>query len=136
MTIPTASSVPVFWRDLRVGDAERAAVADSLAAHAAAGRLGLDELERRWAAAYAAVIAGDLSVLEADLPDLTPPPQREPRSTGRPAVPLRLVTLTLVALTVLGSVLVGHPVVLPLLAFALWRLVQRSHRGVAAMRQT
>ena len=128
MTTPTASSVPVLRPGLRASDAERAAATDRLSAHAAAGRLSLEELEQRVAASYAAVTAGDLSVVEADLPDLTPQPRRATPSTGSAALPLTLVALILVVLTILASVLVGHPVMLPLFAFVVWRLVQRSGR--------
>ncbi|WP_081690896.1 DUF1707 SHOCT-like domain-containing protein [Conexibacter woesei] len=54
--------------DVRVGDAERAAVVDRLAAHFREGRLDAEELEERTAAANAARTRGDLVRLEADLP--------------------------------------------------------------------
>jgi hypothetical protein len=113
------------FSDLRVGDAERAAVADRLAAHAAAGRLGVEELEQRVERAHAAVRRGELDALLGDLP--------EPRRTAPPAgaltlrplwlrrPPLGLIAVALAA-TVALSLLAGHP--LPPLFFAfvfLWR---------------
>ena len=53
---------------LRVGDAERDAAVARLRAHAAAGRLSVDELEERIGGALAARTRGDLAVLERDLP--------------------------------------------------------------------
>jgi hypothetical protein len=132
MTHPPASPVRP---GLRVSDAERAAAMDRLSAHAAAGRLSMEELEERVAATYAAVSTGDLSAVEADLPDLTPQPRRETRSNGWAALPLMILALILVVLTILASVLVGHPVVLPLLALLLWRQLQRSGR-VPTFRRT
>ena len=107
-------------RDLRVGDAERAAAADRLSAHAAAGRLSLDELEQRSAVAQRAVFARELVALEADLPvpAARRPPRRRPSAPFPPAV---FVALT--ALFVLMSVAAGHPVGFPvLLALLAWRL--------------
>jgi hypothetical protein len=54
--------------DVRVGDVEREAVAEQLRDHWAAGRLTLDELDRRLADAYGAATRGDLGVLVSDLP--------------------------------------------------------------------
>lgn len=127
MITPTAAPAPLTRQGLRVSDVERDAVADRLSVHAAAGRLSLEEHEQRVAAAHVAVLNGDLSALEADLPDLTPQLRREARSPGWPALPLMLLVLT-----VLASVLVGHPVVMPLLAFFVWRQLRRSGRHVPA----
>ena len=54
--------------DVRVGDAERAAVVDRLAGHFREGRIDEEELEERTAAANAARTRGELVELEADLP--------------------------------------------------------------------
>jgi hypothetical protein len=53
---------------VRASDADRAAVADALRAHCAAGRLDVDELEQRLAAALAARTLGELDALVRDLP--------------------------------------------------------------------
>jgi hypothetical protein len=53
---------------LRVGDAERDAVAADLGEHYAAGRLTLDELHQRLDAVFAAKTAGQLTRIMADLP--------------------------------------------------------------------
>ena len=103
---------------LRVGDAERAAAGERLSAHAAAGRLTVEELEQRLEAANDAVFARDLEVLEADLPSLSTPVTRGRVRVPRPAVPLALLALEIVA-----TALTGHPVVAPLfVAFVMWRL--------------
>jgi uncharacterized protein DUF1707 len=119
---------PDLRPDVRVGDAERAAAVDRLAAHAAAGRLTVAELEERVEAAHRAVHARDLAVLEADLPG--PPARRARRAPApRPAGTAVLgVALLLVALAVLASAAAGHPVPAPLfLGFVLWRV--HRHRG-------
>jgi hypothetical protein len=101
-------------RELRIGDRERAAAAERLSAHHAAGRLSVDELEQRLERANAAVFAHDLDALEADLPRRPPGPP--PRVW--PALPFALI-----ALGVAGSIAVGHPLVplFVLAAFLLWR---------------
>ena len=106
--------------DLRVGDAERAAAAERLSAHAAAGRLSLEELEERLAAANAAVRGRDLAALEADLPGPPAPAPRRPPALRPPLWPV--LPVLLVALAIAASVAVGHPVGFPLLlGFVLWR---------------
>ena len=98
---------------LRIGDRERTEAVDRLGAHAAAGRLGVEELERRVELAQRAVFAHDLAALEADLP--SPPPRARRTSPIHPA-------LALLLLAVLATVLVGHPVApLFLVAFLSWR---------------
>src|SRR3954447_2160354 len=101
--------------DIRIGDRERAAAAERLSAHHAAGRLSVDELEQRLEPANAAVYAHQLDALETDLPR-RPATSSPPRA--RPALPFALI-----ALGVVGSIAVGHPLV-PLFlvaAFLLWR---------------
>jgi hypothetical protein len=129
------------FSDLRVGDSERAAVADRLAAHAAAGRLGVEELEQRVERAHAAVWQRDLRALLADLPE--PATERRPRAGGWAGPPARAHAAALVvpawrgpwagrpplgllavalAATVALSLAAGHP--LPPVFFALvflWR---------------
>ncbi len=87
--------------DVRIGDRDRDQAADRLAAHAAAGRLSVEELEQRLEQVNAAVFSSDLRQLEADLPG----PRRR-RATGAIALPLTLALVALVA-----TVLVGHPFV-------------------------
>jgi hypothetical protein len=99
--------------DLRIGDRDRAAAAERLSAHHAAGRLSVEELEQRLERANAAVYARELDALEADLPRRAPA-----RRDFNP--PFAYV---LIAIGVAGSIAVGHPLV-PLFlvaAFLLWR---------------
>jgi DUF1707 SHOCT-like domain len=100
--------------DIRIGDRERAAAAERLSAHHAAGRLSVDELEQRLERANAAVFAHELDDLEADLPRRSPGPP----SRVWPALPFGLI-----AIGVAGSIAVGHPLVplFVLAAFLLWR---------------
>jgi hypothetical protein len=55
-------------RDLRVSDAERNAVIDSLRQHAGEGRLTVDELSQRIDQAYNAKTVGQLDAVQSDLP--------------------------------------------------------------------
>jgi hypothetical protein len=105
--------------DLRIGDRERAAAAERLSAHHAAGRLSVDELEQRLERAESAVFAHDLEALEADLPSDGAPARRRP---PRGAPPLALA-FGLIAFGVAASIAVGHPLVplFVLAAFLLWR---------------
>lgn len=61
---------------MRASDGERERVVETLRAHAAAGRLTVDELEARITRAYAAATRGDLRGLLADLPEARPPRSR------------------------------------------------------------
>jgi Domain of unknown function (DUF1707) len=101
-----------------VGDHERTEAAERLSAHAAAGRLDMEELEERLERAGAAVYAHELAALEADLPG--PRPRRP-----RPAWPFPLLVPVAAALAaaVALSVAVGHPVapVFFLVALLWWR---------------
>ena len=104
---------------IRVGDRERAAAAERLSAHAAAGRLTVEELEERLERAEHAVVASDLRALESDLP-APPTPQRR-RPAWSPSVAALLTAC--VAATVLASLAVGHPFPPVLLvALLLWRV--------------
>jgi hypothetical protein len=98
---------------VRIGDAERAAAVDRLCRHAAGGRLSMEELEQRLQRAHAAVVAEDLTAIEADLPSL----RARRRARRRP--PLPVIGLLLAA--VVATILVGHPVPpLFILAVLVW----------------
>src|SRR6478735_1455440 len=106
---------------LRIGDRERKDTADRLAAHHAAGRLTLEELEARLEQAQAAVFARDLAALERDLPVERP----------GPPFPARVFVLGLlaawIAISVVAVFAVGHPV--PpffLVPLAAWLLLRRA----------
>ncbi|HEX4691115.1 MAG TPA: DUF1707 domain-containing protein [Solirubrobacteraceae bacterium] len=110
---------------IRVGDRERADAAERLSAHAAAGRLTVDELEERLERAERAVVASDLRALEADLPAPVTPARRRPGWSPS----LAALALACVAATVLASLAVGHPFPpLLLVALLLWRVGWRPHR--------
>jgi hypothetical protein len=69
---------------LRAADADRAAVADVLGQHMAAGRLTVEEYDERLTRTYAAKTYGELDELTADLPAAVPAPRTGP---PQPAVP-------------------------------------------------
>ena len=113
-------------RGLRVGDAERDAVAELLREHHVAGRLQGDEFQERLDRCMDAKTHADLDELVADLPG--PAAQARDRRGRRPwrPWPLALVPLAFVAAVVVGG---GHLVWLavPLLLFFVVRpLVWRS----------
>jgi Domain of unknown function (DUF1707) len=107
--------------NVRIGDRERADAAERLSEHHAAGRLDVDELERRIERVNAAVYSHELVSLEADLP-------RELAPRRRPAWPP--LSIALIALGVAGSLAVGHPLV-PLFVLAFFLAWRRRH-GVFA----
>ena len=57
---------------LRAADSDRAAVAEALGEHMAAGRLTVAEFDERLSKAYEAKTFGELAELTTDLPSLTP----------------------------------------------------------------
>jgi hypothetical protein len=104
--------------DLRIGDSDREAATKRLSDHAAAGRLDVDELERRLERVNAAVYASDLVAVERDLP--SPTRQRRRQSSATPGAPLLLAAT--VAIASAGTIAIGHPIVpFFLIAFFVWR---------------
>jgi hypothetical protein len=112
---------------LRIGDRERTATAERLTAHAADGRLSVEELESRLERAHAAVYEDELRGIEVDLPSAARPawPARRDPWPAPPFVALLLLgAIAAVALTAV----VGHPIFAPLVAaFVLWRLAAFRH---------
>jgi DNA-binding CsgD family transcriptional regulator len=113
-------TVPAQWahgengrdmdEDVRVGDADRAQAISALEAHCRAGRLDMDELLERSAAAYTARTRAELAALTGDLPGETSeadevgePPKRGWRD---PAWRLHLTLTVLVNAAVTGLWLV------------------------------
>lgn len=70
--------------ELRIGDAEREATADSLREHYAQGRLSLDEFNERLSATFSAVTQRDLDELTADLPHIRTPVAPLPQQFAGP----------------------------------------------------
>src|SRR3954471_13765844 len=71
---PPSQEGPMSEPHLRAADADRAAVADVLGRHMAAGRLTVAEYEERLTRAYAAKTYGELAELTTDLPGDAPVP--------------------------------------------------------------
>jgi hypothetical protein len=71
---------------LRIGDAERNQVADTLSQHFSEGRLDATELKERLDRAMLAKTRGDLAGLTGDLPPLPRPPAPPPSRLGRAAM--------------------------------------------------
>jgi len=67
---------------LRASDAERESIVTQLREHGAEGRLDVEELEQRVAAAYSARTHGELGALLTDLPRR--PPAQRPVHRDRP----------------------------------------------------
>jgi Domain of unknown function (DUF1707) len=70
--------------DLRVGDADREAVADSLREHYAQGRLSLEEFNERLNATFHATTQRDLDEIMVDLPHVRTPVAPLPVAAARP----------------------------------------------------
>ena len=120
MTSPTPSSppqtrglVPRFRygytdQHVRVSDAERAEIADRLAAHFGEGRLNQVEFDERVAQAMNAKTRGDLSGLFDDLPEPGPAGTpgtlvRGPHRPARPYVNPFFLVLLVVVITAAGT---------------------------------
>jgi Domain of unknown function (DUF1707) len=71
---------------VRLGDADRERLIDQLKAHAVAGRLSTDELERRVGVVAASETHEDVAEVLGDLPPL-PGMARRPRRHGETAAP-------------------------------------------------
>lgn len=110
---------------LRIGDAERDKMTESLHEHFAQGRLTAEELDERLSAALAAKTVGELRSIDRDLPQPAPPaPAYQPgmRMRRRPF----LFTFPLFALTLLVFGAVTHTWALFAVArvfFVLWLLM-------------
>lgn len=73
---------------VRIGDAEREAVATSLREHYAGGRLTHEEFQQRLDAVFAAKTDVDLAQITRDLPHVTPPwPPSQPAPMPGPGYP-------------------------------------------------
>jgi Domain of unknown function (DUF1707) len=94
---------------LRASDDDRDSVLRALERHTAAGRLSLDEFDKRSTAALVAVTLDDLAELTADLPPLPHEPAQSaaPATHGRHLILLFLFAF--VALAVLVAMMLFHP---------------------------
>lgn len=86
---------------LRASDADRERVVSVLRTQAGEGRLTLEELSERSAAAYAARTVGELDALTSDLPVSSSPPEA-PAPVSRWWVPLAAIAVLLVAVALLA----------------------------------
>lgn len=123
---------------MRVSDAERQDVAESLRQALTEGRLDLDEYDERVQRAYQAKTYRELGAITADLPDAKPPTPAPPvpaatrRDLAHPH-PNRVAILTVlgvfIGIAVVLSVVSGGVIVplWPLFIVGFWRL---SHRRV------
>lgn len=102
-------------QNMRVSDAERQAVADSLGVHYSEGRLDQAEFDDRVSRAMAAKTRGDLDGLFDDLPDPEPTGASRKGNPGDQAVPyrrrrrggfVRLLLLVVLAIVILSAI--GH----------------------------
>jgi hypothetical protein len=128
--MPAAEPVPAPY-DVLASDPEREAVAETLRAHAVAGRLDAEELEQRLGLAYAARQRADLLPLLADLPTATrdrkPQPASEPPPWFAPVIPLAILLVSIWALT-------GAGYFWPMWPIGAVLLVSLKHRGRSCVR--
>ncbi|GAB3702008.1 DUF1707 SHOCT-like domain-containing protein [Mariniluteicoccus flavus] len=92
---------------LRVGDDERSAVCEMLAANFTLGRLTPDDLDERLARALNATRRADLDELIDDLPPLPPAPVAPPQSPLRTMFEAAGVLSALGAMGIVGLMIVG-----------------------------
>jgi hypothetical protein len=87
-------SEPVHPDELRVSDAERAAVEERLRRAVGDGQLDLHEFDARAQSVWAARTRGELVRVTADLPEPPPPPGRRPAFSGDDAgTAMRVLTI-------------------------------------------
>jgi Domain of unknown function (DUF1707) len=117
-------------QQMRVSDAERSEVADSLSKHYSDGRLDETEFNDRLQKAMSAKTRGDLAGLLDDLPPIAPPPPPVTRRRGRGRAALLVVAAVLFAMAVSSTMWTWHfPWVLfALVIFFVWRSAHR-HSG-------
>ena len=88
---------------LRASDGDRERVAEQLRLAAGEGRLSADELEERLERAFAALTAGELEPLTADLPTPRPRPRRAARRPDLgPYVGVSVMLVAIWAMTGMG----------------------------------
>jgi Domain of unknown function (DUF1707) len=102
--------------DLRIGDADREAVAARLREHYAQGRLTLEEFNQRLDAAFAATTRGQLGALTSDLPPAAAPSaplpvtatgaRRERARRARPGSRARLGLIPMIISAVIAWLLI------------------------------
>jgi hypothetical protein len=111
-------------QDVRIGDAERTAMSETLGKHYSEGRLDESEFRERIDRAMAAKTRGDLSGLLVDLPPLTPEGSPSPPVRRRNAGAVAVLLLLAVVVGSFGS-LVFHPhipwLLIAIVAFLLFR---------------
>ncbi len=116
---------------LRIGDAERDAMTESLHEHFAQGRLTAEELDERLAATLTARTIGDLKVIDRDLPRAHPEPvaPRWPvRGPGlRGHMLLRFVLLALIIGAIASSPVLHVVILVGLFAILFKGLRVRRH---------
>jgi hypothetical protein len=114
--------------NVRVGDADREAVAAQLREHYADGRLTLDELNERLDQAFAAKTRADLNMVLRDLPHSVPPAvaQSSGWDRGRPFAAFAPLAGLAWVFIILGSVLLfglpgggGRPIAIAVFLAAL-----------------
>lgn len=123
---------------VRAGDADRERAAEALRAHAGAGRLDADELERRLETVLTATYLSELDAALADLPRLqaggrprTPRRERTAGEAGRPGPSRTAVLLGAVATLLAVTLLTG----LWALWWLMWPIAMLTHsRGSCSRR--
>lgn len=135
-------------RDVRVSDADREQVVESLRKHAGDGRLTVDELTSRMEEAYAAKTYGELEVVQRDLPkaayagNLVMPVASGATVLRRPRrhrtivwLALRLAVINAVLMAIWAATSKGHGFFWPVwtigfsvlwIAFRLLRMLERN----------
>ena len=120
-------------RSLRVGDAEREAVGDTLRREHVNGRLDVVEFLERLDRSLVAKRYADLDALVADLPGAEPPRRQRAHGWTPWPLPLGLVPLVVIAMIIASG---GHVIWLAFPLFALfvlrplvWRSWGRRYRG-------
>ena len=120
MTAQTGRGPAFRWRaggpDVRVGDAERTEVADSLSQHYSDGRLDQDEFSERLDRAMSAKTRSELAGVLTDLPGTPAPPRPHRGHAGR----FLLLVLIVLAVAATAQAIIRSYLVLVVIAMAVF----------------
>jgi hypothetical protein len=113
---------------LRISNAERQDIADTLSKHYAEGRLDSNEFDERVSRVMNAKTRGDVAGVLDDLPRLGPPaPEPRPRRRLGPWILALLLVIFVASIAAVPSYIHVPWLLIGILVFLVWHRVRRRH---------
>jgi hypothetical protein len=113
---------------MRISNAERQDIADTLSKHYAEGRLDSNEFDERVSRVMNAKTRGDVAGVLDDLPRLgTPPPEPRPRRPLGPWILALLLVIFVASIAAVPPYIHVPWLLIGILAFLVWHRVRRRH---------